>query len=1275
MMNPKQNRNSESAAGSTRLLHRLTAALLALVLAATIALPVFAADEAQTDTIYINSVQDLLDFANHCGYDQWSRGKTVILQEDLSLADTDWAPIASFSGAFKGNGHTISDVTLTGAYAPAGFFGILEEGGSIESLTVKGVVNPAGTQKTAGGLVGVNNGTIINCTFSGAVHSEEEAGGLVGRNETNGTIDHSTSRAMVSGAYSTGGIVGYNLGVITGCTNVGSVNSEYQESALDMEGFPAALLELVKEDMGDDLNNSVSNVSSDTGGIAGRSSGLILSSANAGDVGYAHVGYNVGGIVGRTDGLVSGCVNQGLVQGRKDVGGIAGQAEPYVELDLDQSTIKRLRTELDTLHGMVNGAANDMDGSTTLLNNDLNALNAQMDTAVQAARRLEDQGSDYFDEVADEVDRTGDLFSDTMTRLEPVMDTAADALDKMTDSVGQLKWVTAEMAAEMLTASTALAKASSGMAQTSDALDDTKRGLQQINNGLEELLKSITDKDDSQLGRAVSAITGGYSLLSNNDVDDKIQTAVGLLQIANTAMGVLSMGSGVSGQMKLLTTGLGLMRSAALLSNDTDFFNASKQVTRAVSNLSNVTGQVSQLLKSTAKALDANGNTTWGDNLDHLGDIIGNANDVLDRIDNILDQLDKAGVAGAGSVKDGLDSLSDAAGQISDAFDDFEKSLNILQTDSALTSATLGHMSVALGMMHEGMQGLEDTTTQAADIVHWLAEQDPIHMPRPSSEMSDTTDTLFDAMTSMTDQMSTLNRDMLSASNTLTSNIRAINDQINVVTNLLLDAVEEISDPGSKKIFEDESEDLTAQNEGKLEGCTNRGEIEADVNVGGIVGTMAVENTLDPEDDNDDEDRSLLRTEYTISAVVMNCVNEGTVSSKKEAAGGICGAMDLGYITGCEAYGKVDGNHKIGGIAGTSSAKLISNWAKCELAGNKYIGGIVGQGTDSILTGGSCTVKDNRAMVDIHEPDDTDDDDDMALSSDSSSNTDGQYWGAISGGQDGTFTGNLFVSDTLRGIDRISRAGQAEPIDYDTMRTLEGAPKGFQKLTLTFMADGHIVDQRTFDYGASFSQADYPELPQKDGYFAEWSTPVLDSLHLDTVVTALYTSYIPALKSIDVRTNGRSIFYVEGLFGGSNALSVTSQMPSGVAGATEQWVLDFSDDGQETHTIRYLPQSKKGSVYVQQDGQWTKVPTDTFGSYITFTAAGTEVVMAFVPKGIPVWAICVGTVAALLAAAFVAKLLLKKRKNRKAKKAEAPVDELETLIETEDQDTEQKTTK
>lgn len=1272
--------NTKTSAGSTCLFHRFVAALLSLALLAAVAVPVFADGEeaVENETIYINSVSDLEAFAKKCSYDAWSKNKTVVLQEDLEL-EGEWAPIPSFSGAFLGNGHTISGVKITGAYAPAGFFSIVEEGGSVQNLTIKGVVEPADTQKMAGGIVGRNYGVLIGCTFSGAVMCEEEVGGIVGRNETSGTIDHAYARAVVTGTYQTGGIVGYNLGTVTGSTNVGAVNAEYQDAGLDMEGFPASLLEYVKQDMGADLSNSISNVASDTGGIAGRSSGLILSCVNTGNIGYAHVGYNVGGIAGRTDGLISGSINQGYIQGRKDVGGIAGQAEPYINLDLDESTVHKLRTELSTLHDMVNSASNDMDNSSSLLNKDMNQLNAHMTTAIDAARRLEDQGRDYIDDVADEVDRTGDLISDTMTRLEPVMDTAADSLDKLSDSIGQMKWVTAELAAEMLTASTALAKASDGMSTTSDAMDTTKKGLQQISDGLEELLKSIDTGDDTQLSRAITAVTGGYSMLSGNDIDDKIQTAVGLLQIANTAMSVLSMGSGVSGQMKLLTTGLGLMRSAALLSNDSDFFNASKQVSRAVSNLASVSGAVSSLVKTTSQALEANGNTKWGKALATMAEPLSKYDDILDQVSDFLDKLDDLDISGAGTVKDGLDTLSDATKQLGDAFDDFEKSLNILKTDSALASASLGHMSVALGMMHEGMKGLTDTTSQAADIVHWLAEQDPIHMPRPTDEMGDTSDELFDAMTSMTDQMSVLNRDALSASNTLTSNIRQINDQINVVTSLLLDTVEEISDPGSKNIFEDQSEDLVAQNEGKLEGCTNRGTVEADMNVGGIAGTMAVENTLDPEDDDKDDNQSLLRTEYTVSAVVLNCTNEGSIEAKKEAVGGIVGGMDLGFVSGCESYGDVEGTNQVGGIAGVASAKLLSNWAKCAITGKKYVGGIVGQGTDGLLTGNSCVAKDNRAIVDIQSDSGKkdDDDDNSLVSSDDDTST--QYWGAISGGQDGDFVGNLFVSDTLAGIDRVSRAGQAEPTTYEAMRALEDAPAGFQKLTLTFTADGHIIERRTVEYGDSFTSADYPELPQKEGYFAEWSTPVVDNIHLDTTVRAVYTSYTPALTSSETRDNGRKVFLVEGLFGGSNALKVTAQEPTiALSGVSEQWLLEFSDDGQATHTIRYLTPGE-GKIYVQQtDGSWQKVETGSFGSYTTFTVEGTQVAVAFVPKHLPIWAICLGGAAALLVLAFLLKKLKAKRAARKAAKAAAlpegsddaetsSSDDIETPIQSDDE--------
>ena len=439
--------------------------------------------------------------------------------------------------------------------------------------------------------------------------------------------------------------------------------------------------------------------------------------------------------------------------------------------------------------------------------------------------------------------------------------------------------------------------------------------------------------------------------------------------------------------------------------------------------------------------------------------------------------------------------------------------------------------------MQDGLGGLTDMMSQTRDILHWLNQQDPIKVPRPSAELTNTKDSLFDAVSALTDKMDDINSTMRTASNQLTDKMRAVTAQVSVVSNLMLDAVQEISDPGSKTIYEDESEDLiAAQSDGKIENSINRGTIDADMNVGGIAGTMGVENLLDPEEDNKDEGTSLLRTSYTVSAVLVGNTNEGSVTAKKDMVGGIVGQEELGLVTACESYGDVTGVNQVGGIAGAASAKLRSNWAKCALSGEKYIGGIVGQGTDSDLTDGSLIAINNCALVSV-----------LAGQ---------QYVGAISGGQDGSFVGNLFVSDDLQGIDRLSRAGQAEPVTYETLLAQEGLPTAFRKLNLVFKADGHTIKKISFDYGASFTEADYPEIPQKEGYYAEWSTPVLDALHTDTVVNVEYTSYIPALGSSVTRENGRPVFYVDGFFGGSNAVQVTQQdITADVHGVTEQWLL------------------------------------------------------------------------------------------------------------------------
>ena len=1240
---------------SNHLLRRLTAALLAAVLALSIALPVFASDDG--DTIYINSVSDLLSLARNCAYDQWSVGKTVILQKDLSLEGMLWEPIPSFSGQFKGSGHTISDLTITGQYSPAGLFGIVEEQGSIESLSVRGVVSVSDSaDTTTGGIVGINHGTLISCQFTGVVTGDSEVGGIVGRNESEGTIDHSTARAIVTGKSSTGGIAGYNLGAITGCTNVGSINTEYQEASLDTDGFTAKMVDQINNKMAaadDDATNSVTNVATDTGGIAGRSSGMILTSVNTGNIGYEHVGYNVGGIVGRTDGLVSGCVNQGCVLGRKDVGGIAGQAEPYRELDLSKDTIKRLRSELEVLRGLVDDTTGVVENSTTSISNSVSAMTSQMDTAIAAARQLDEQASDYGDEVADEIDRASTLLADTLTKLEPVMDTGEDAMTKLTDATGNLKWAMREMAAEMLMASRALGKTSSGLDKVSDAADDTQKGLKQISDGLAALIKSLTDGDDSAASQAISTILTGYDSLSAEKKSDKyLKNGIELLKVANSVAGVFTLGSGVAPAMKAVTAGMGLLRTASLLSNDSDIARATSQIASAIGTISTIATQMGGIVGSAAKAVSVS---------DHpeLAAALTKTSNALDDMGGITDDIKEwiGGMAGGDDIQGGVEQLSTAAKELSDAMDDLRDSLGLLRTDATLTSATLAHTSVALGQMQDGLDGLTDMFGQTRDILHWLNQQDPIKAPRPSAELTNTKDSLFDAVSAINDKMDDINSTMRTASNQLTDKMRAVTAQVSVVSNLMLDAVEEISDPGSKTIYEDESEDLIAsQSDGKIENSINRGTIDADMNVGGIAGTMGVENLLDPEEDNKDDGTSLLRTSYTVSAVLIGNINEGSITAKKDMVGGIVGQEELGLVTACESYGDVTGVNQVGGIAGAASAKLRSNWAKCALSGEKYIGGIVGQGTDSDLTDGSFIAINNRAIVSVLEG--------------------RQYVGAVSGGQDGDFYGNLFVSDDLQGIDRLSRVGQAEPVTYETLLAQENVPDSFRKLTLTFKADGHIIKKISFDYGASFTLADYPEIPQKNGYYAEWSAPVLDQLHTDTVVNVEYTPYIPSLSSSVTRENGRPVFFVDGFFGGSNAVQVTQQdITADVHGVTEQWLLEFTDDGNETHQIRYLtPGKAKGKVYVKQaDGSWHKVETGSFGSYTTFTTTGTEVEVAFVPAKLPVWAFCAGGAALLVLLLLLAKRIKSKhgpkgekpRREKKGKQpetADAPADELDTPI-------------
>lgn len=130
----------------------------------------------------------------------------------------------AFTGQFDGRGHTITALTMQGTGPQMmGMFGTLGSGAVVRDLNVAGTVSmgvdpqDGWEDATEGILAGMNQGTILRVNTSGSIWDVNAtqnvalAGGLVGVNV--GTIERSSSAALVNSG-SAGGLVGENDGLI-----------------------------------------------------------------------------------------------------------------------------------------------------------------------------------------------------------------------------------------------------------------------------------------------------------------------------------------------------------------------------------------------------------------------------------------------------------------------------------------------------------------------------------------------------------------------------------------------------------------------------------------------------------------------------------------------------------------------------------------------------------------------------------------------------------------------------------------------------------------------------------------------------------------------------------------------------------------------------------------------------------------------------------------------------------------------------------------------------
>ena len=363
--------------------------------------------------IDISTQAELMELAENCHSESWSCDKYVVLKNDINLTGDEFTGIPIFSGLFDGNGHTIFGYDREGTGYVQGLFRYVGKTGIVQNLTVDADIIAAGDGYVTGIIAGVNDGVIKNCFAKGAVKGDTATGGICGINGKNGLITGCKNLAEITGFYYTGGISGRNYGAIRGCVNYGSIDSTPEWVSENDE----RQVDIISEITGDvSVISYQSGV--DIGGIAGFSRGMITDSGNEGIVGYDRVGYNVGGICGRQAGIIYGCTNYGPVKGKKDVGGIVGQQEPYIEID----KAKSITDSIARINALTNNVSADAAGMTPDIQEALASLQAASGKAMDDAQSMTGNASDY------KIDENRDWASMIEQQAENAGKAAADSV-------------------------------------------------------------------------------------------------------------------------------------------------------------------------------------------------------------------------------------------------------------------------------------------------------------------------------------------------------------------------------------------------------------------------------------------------------------------------------------------------------------------------------------------------------------------------------------------------------------------------------------------------------------------------------------------------------------------------------------------------------------------------------------------------------------------------------------------------------------------------------
>lgn len=1192
--------------------------------------------------IEISTAEEFLAFAESCVLDSSSAGKRYLLTADINV--NGFAEVPSFSGVFDGGNHTISGLRLNKSGSEQGLFRYVEREGVVKNLTVSGSVSPNGSAERCGGIAGVNRGRLISCNFNGAVKGRSVCGGIAGLNEESGLIANCESHGAVQARNFSGGIAGENYGTVLRCTNNMSVNTNAYDEPVDLENLN--IDELYSPEQAADIT--------DAGGIAGYSGGSVQGCVNRGSVGYPHVGYNIGGIIGRQDGYVSCCENYGTVNGRKDTAGIVGQAEPHFSLLFSERTLSKLRTQLEELNAIIDGTVTDAEKRSDIMSSN----NGDILDKLSEIRT----GTDVFlDETDRIVNANIDSVNELSSRTSDLIDMAAPAADSFTNASDMLTEALDGLGEAVRLMDEAGDRAGEGLDvlfpildRLSEAAEDTAEAGNSVDSGLEALQRGLGDEE--AMKAALNNLSLDFQSLSAalNNLSVSASSAVSALDGFKTSPDYTAARDNIADQLDRLSEvssnfSQGLENSEIYFQAISDLIASeiydpsaySYYIQEILNNFSNgsasdifecissITSSVSGLIGSqAAKELRDTLSAVSGDvpgELDNLGsagqNISGNAGIIADNTDitSLYDFIRY--------IREANGHLSDSSDPVNDMIETVRESSEYFDEASASMVAAAAAAADASQKASEASDSVSDGFDQITAIIDYFAGMDKITFTGADDSFIGSRDALSGLTGDLLDLCAELNGNADGTITLLAEDFREINGKASEVRDTLLDLADEMSSASAD--ISDYTEDISAKDtegrsDGKIAGCVNYGQINGDVNAGGIAGSMAIEYGFDPEGDIETVGERSLDFMYQSKTVVRDCVNYGEVVSKKNCAGGIAGYMKTGCLISCAGFGNVsstDGSYA-GGVTGQSEAAVYGCSAKCRVGGLTDVGGIAGEGND---------IADCRGFAVIERGD--------------------ERVGAIAGSCSGNLENNVFVDSGTKsagGVDGISYSGKAYPVDYRYMMKLDNVPDGFGTLTLTFIAEGETVGELNCGYGESIDGSRLPEIPPKEGCFAEWEDVSLENITFGADIQAVYKPYVTALASEELRGNGLPVMIAEGSFTDSDKLTV---LPNGGTDCAEpdMWTVTLPDDGSAVHTVRYLSaaEPKKAVVTVTENGTARTVKAEPDGSYLVFSVNGGSFELSVSEKPFPVYAAAAaGAAAAVIAAAAVA--VVKKKRGKRS---------------------------